>query len=163
MAGSIRLEMFYSQARGNESFSGNTLRKAVKDRSLPFICHQKQLSRCQALSSTTTDALARTEASVDMFPAYSFSVRGVASCCAVRRTAAFCRRADAPGARCSARGFRVSWGAADEQFPSWTRYDLIRLCLNLSASVHALHRCGVILGDLHPGNVMVSDRRHHIL
>lgn len=48
------------------------------------------------------------------------------------------------------------------QFPSWTRYDLIRLCLNLSASVHALHRCGVILGDLHSGNVMVSDRRHHL-
>ena len=31
--------------------------------------------------------------------------------------AAFCRRADAPGARCSARGFRVSWGAADEPVP----------------------------------------------
>ncbi|MSK75428.1 hypothetical protein GKE29_26690, partial [Escherichia coli] len=43
-----------------------------------------------------------------------------------------------------------------KQFPSWTRYDLTRLCLNLSESVHTLHRCGVILGDLHPGNVMVS-------
>ena len=42
------------------------------------------------------------------------------------------------------------------QFPSWTRYDLTRLCLNLSASVHTLHRYGVVLGDLHPGNVMVS-------
>ena len=44
MAGSIRLEMFYSQARGNESFCIPLLRKAAKDRSLPFICHQKQLS-----------------------------------------------------------------------------------------------------------------------
>ena len=42
------------------------------------------------------------------------------------------------------------------QFPSWTRYDLTRLCLNLSESVHTLHRYGVVLGDLHPGNVMVS-------
>ena len=42
------------------------------------------------------------------------------------------------------------------QFPSWTRYDLTRLCLNLSESVHTLHRYGVILGDLHPGNVLVS-------
>lgn len=112
MAGSIRLEMFYSQAGGNESFSGNTRRIDL--------CRSSAIrsdSHCQALSSTTTDALARTEASVDMFPAYSFSVRGVASCCAVRRTAAFCRRADAPGARCSTRGFRVSWGAADEPVP----------------------------------------------
>lgn len=44
-----------------------------------------------------------------------------------------------------------------KQFPSWTRYDLVRLCLNLSESVHTLHRYGVVLGDLHPGNVMVSD------
>ncbi|PNC05904.1 hypothetical protein [Akkermansia muciniphila] len=43
-----------------------------------------------------------------------------------------------------------------KQFPSWTRYDLTRLCLNLSESVHTLHRYGVVLGDLHPGNVMVS-------
>ncbi|QWO98923.1 hypothetical protein J5W71_02875 [Akkermansia muciniphila] len=43
-----------------------------------------------------------------------------------------------------------------KQFPSWTRYDLTRLCLNLSASVHTLHRYGVVLGDLHPGNVLVS-------
>lgn len=43
-----------------------------------------------------------------------------------------------------------------KQFPSWTRYDLIRLCLNLSESVQTLHRYGVVLGDLHPGNVMVS-------
>ncbi len=43
-----------------------------------------------------------------------------------------------------------------KQFPSWTRYDLTRLCLNLSEAVHTLHRYGVILGDLHPGNVMVS-------
>lgn len=42
------------------------------------------------------------------------------------------------------------------QFPSWTRYDLTRLCLNLLESIHALHRYGVILGDLHPGNVLVS-------
>lgn len=42
------------------------------------------------------------------------------------------------------------------QFPSWTRYDLTGLCLNLSESVHTLHRCGVVLGDLHPGNVLVS-------
>ena len=42
------------------------------------------------------------------------------------------------------------------QFPSWTRYDLTELCLNLSESVHTLHRCGVVLGDLHPGNVLVS-------
>lgn len=26
-----------------------------------------------------------------------------------------------------------------KQFPSWTRYDLTRLCLNLSESVHTLH------------------------
>ena len=31
MAGSIRLEMFYSQARGNESFCIPLLRKAAKD------------------------------------------------------------------------------------------------------------------------------------
>lgn len=43
-----------------------------------------------------------------------------------------------------------------KQFPSWTRYDLTKLCLNLLESVHTLHRYGVILGDLHPGNVMVS-------
>lgn len=43
-----------------------------------------------------------------------------------------------------------------KQFPSWTRYDLTRLCLNLSESVHTLHRYGVVPGDLHPGNVMVS-------
>lgn len=43
-----------------------------------------------------------------------------------------------------------------KQFPSWNRYDLTRLCLNLSASVHTLHRYGVVLGDLHPGNVLVS-------
>lgn len=43
-----------------------------------------------------------------------------------------------------------------KQFPSWTRYDLTRLCLNLSEAVHTLHRYGVVLGDLHPGNVMVS-------
>lgn len=43
-----------------------------------------------------------------------------------------------------------------KQFPSWNRCDLTKLCLNLSTSVHTLHRCGVILGDLHPGNVMVS-------
>lgn len=42
------------------------------------------------------------------------------------------------------------------QFPSWTRYDLTRLCLNLSEVVHTLHCYGVVLGDLHPGNVMVS-------
>lgn len=44
-----------------------------------------------------------------------------------------------------------------KQFPSCARYDLVRLCLNLSESVHTLHRYGVVLGDLHPGNVMVSD------
>lgn len=43
-----------------------------------------------------------------------------------------------------------------KQFSSWSRYDLTRLCLNLSESVYTLHRYGVILGDLHPGNVMVS-------
>lgn len=43
-----------------------------------------------------------------------------------------------------------------KQFPSWNRCDLTRLCLNLSESVHTLHRYGVILGDLHPSNVMVS-------
>ncbi len=43
-----------------------------------------------------------------------------------------------------------------KQFPSWTRHDLIKLCLNLSESVHTLHRYGVVLGDLHPGNVMAS-------
>lgn len=43
-----------------------------------------------------------------------------------------------------------------KQFPSWTRYDLTRLCLNLSESAHTLHCYGVILGDLHPGNVLVS-------
>lgn len=42
-----------------------------------------------------------------------------------------------------------------KQFPSWNRHDLIKLCLNLSESVHTLHRYGVVLGDLHPGNVMV--------
>ena len=44
-----------------------------------------------------------------------------------------------------------------KQFPLWTRYDLIKLCLHLAESVHTLHRHGVILGDLHPGNVIVSD------
>ena len=39
---------------------------------------------------------------------------------------------------------------------SWIRYDLIGLCLNLSESVHTLHRYGVVMGDLHPGDVMVS-------
>lgn len=43
-----------------------------------------------------------------------------------------------------------------KQFPLWTRYDLIKLCLHLAESVEILHRHGVILGDLHPGNVMVS-------
>lgn len=43
-----------------------------------------------------------------------------------------------------------------KQFLSWNRYDLTRLCLNLSESVHSLHRYGIVLGDLHPGNVMVS-------
>lgn len=43
-----------------------------------------------------------------------------------------------------------------KQFPSWTRYDLTKLCLNLSEAIHTLHRYGVVLGDLHPGNVMVS-------
>ena len=43
-----------------------------------------------------------------------------------------------------------------KQFFSWNRYDLTRLCLNLSESVHSLHRYGIVLGDLHPGNVMVS-------
>lgn len=43
-----------------------------------------------------------------------------------------------------------------KQFPSWTRYDLTRLCLHLAESVNTLHRYGVILGDLHPGNVMAS-------
>lgn len=42
------------------------------------------------------------------------------------------------------------------RFPLWTRYDLIKLCLHLAESVETLHRHGVILGDLHPGNVMVS-------
>ena len=42
------------------------------------------------------------------------------------------------------------------QFPSWSRYELTRLCLNLSESVHTLHRYGVIPGDVHPGNVLVS-------
>ncbi len=42
------------------------------------------------------------------------------------------------------------------RFPLWTRYDLIKLCLHLAESVEILHRHGVILGDLHPGNVMVS-------
>lgn len=43
-----------------------------------------------------------------------------------------------------------------KQFPSWNRCDLTRLCLNLSEAVHTLHRYGVVLGDLHPRNVMVS-------
>ena len=43
------------------------------------------------------------------------------------------------------------------RFPLWTRYDLIKLCLHLAGSVEILHRHGVILGDLHPGNVIVSD------
>lgn len=43
-----------------------------------------------------------------------------------------------------------------KQFPSWTRYDLTGLCLNLSEAIHTLHRYSVVLGDLHPGNVMVS-------
>ena len=71
-------------------------------------------SRCQALSSSATDALARAEASVDMFPAYSFSVRGVASCYAVRRTTTLCRRTDSPGGRCSSRGIYFSCGTAEE-------------------------------------------------
>lgn len=43
-----------------------------------------------------------------------------------------------------------------KQFPAWTRYDLIRLGLGLTKSISILHGYGVIIGDLHPGNVMVS-------
>ncbi len=43
-----------------------------------------------------------------------------------------------------------------KQFPSWSHYDLVRLCHNLAASVDTLHLHGVIIGDLHPGNVLVD-------
>ena len=53
-------------------------------------------------------------------------------------------------------GFALHPGLLRRQFPEWTRYELVKLACNLALSVHELHGYGVILGDLHPGNVMVD-------
>lgn len=49
MKGSTRPGMFCSQTRGNESFSGNSLRKAVKDR-VPEVTDSFPVATCYHLT-----------------------------------------------------------------------------------------------------------------
>lgn len=74
----------------------------------------------------------------------------------VRRTAVLCRRADAPGGRCSPRGFCVSCGVAEETIPIMDsiRPDQAVPTLGGIRQYSTPIRC--YSGDLHPGNVMAS-------
>lgn len=40
-------------------------------------------------------------------------------------------------------------------FPTWEKKDMVQLCVTVLEKIAALHRCGVLLGDINPRNILV--------
>ena len=45
--------------------------------------------------------------------------------------------------------------ALERYFPTWKKVDMVRLCITILEQISALHRCGVLLGDINPRNILV--------
>ena len=45
--------------------------------------------------------------------------------------------------------------ALERYFPEWKKRDMVQLCVTLLEKIAALHRCGVLLGDINPRNILV--------
>lgn len=46
--------------------------------------------------------------------------------------------------------------ALERWFPQWKKRDMVQLCVTLLEKISALHRCGVLLGDINPRNILVK-------
>ena len=46
--------------------------------------------------------------------------------------------------------------ALERCFPQWKKRDMVQLCVTLLEKISALHRCGVLLGDINPRNILVQ-------
>ena len=46
--------------------------------------------------------------------------------------------------------------ALERHFPDWTKVDTVHLCVTILEKICALHRQGVILGDINPLNILVE-------
>lgn len=46
--------------------------------------------------------------------------------------------------------------ALERNFPSWEKRDMVQLCVTILEKIAALHRCGVLLGDINPRNILVK-------
>ncbi len=45
--------------------------------------------------------------------------------------------------------------ALERYFPAWEKRDMVELCVTILEKITALHRCGILLGDINPRNILV--------
>ncbi|WP_308526909.1 zinc-ribbon domain containing protein [uncultured Oscillibacter sp.] len=45
--------------------------------------------------------------------------------------------------------------ALERYFPEWKKLDMVHLAVTILEKISALHRCGVLLGDINPRNILV--------
>lgn len=45
--------------------------------------------------------------------------------------------------------------ALEHYFPAWEKKDMVQLCTTILEKISSLHRCGILLGDINPRNILV--------
>ncbi|MGI5952946.1 MAG: zinc-ribbon domain containing protein [Dysosmobacter sp.] len=46
--------------------------------------------------------------------------------------------------------------ALERYFPAWEKRDMVELCVTILEKISSLHRCGILLGDINPRNILVE-------
>lgn len=60
------------------------------------------------------------------------------------------------------KAFMLGKPVLQQNFPHWTRTDLIKLSINILEKINYLHQRNVIIGDINPLNILVIDNKNEI-